>query len=101
MSGILKYFKRTNEATLTLKAREMAAKEVKKVEEAARAGVERGHYDFLSDDNKAKVAKHTLQHSVTSSLKHFKRMSKFPNLKESIVRGWVNKLKEDMHSVAL
>ena len=64
MSGILKYFKRTNETTLTLKAREMAEKEVKKVEEAvaeaARTGMKRGHYDFLSDKNKAKVAKYAL-----------------------------------------
>ena len=38
----------------------MAEKEVKKVvdaaAEAAKAGMKRGHYDFLSDDNKAKVA---------------------------------------------
>ena len=64
--GILKYFKRTKEVTITPKVREMAAKEVKKVEdaaaEAARAGMKRGHYDFLSDDNKAKVAKYALEH---------------------------------------
>jgi len=104
MSGILKYFKRTNDTTLTLKAREMAEKEVKKLEEAvaevARTGIKRGHYDFLSDENKAKVAKYALQHGVTSSLQHFKRTKEFPNLKESTLRGWANKLKGDIHSVA-
>ena len=52
MSGIFKYFKRTTQVKLT-KTRGMAAKKVKKVEEAAaeaaQAGVKMGHYDFLTD----------------------------------------------------
>ena len=44
--GILKYFKRAKEMEITPKAREMAAIEVKRVEdaaaEAARAGMQRG-----------------------------------------------------------
>ena len=62
MFGILKYFKHTREVTLTPKVREMATREVKKVEKAsvevARAGVKMGHYDFPTDNNKAKVAKY-------------------------------------------
>ena len=58
MSGIFKYFKQTTEVKLT-KTREMAAKEDKKVEEAAteaaQAGVKRGHYDFLTDESKANI----------------------------------------------
>ena len=42
----------------------MAAKEVKKVEEAAaqaaQAGVKRGHEDFLTDESKAKVVKYRM-----------------------------------------
>ena len=49
MSGIFKYFKQTTEVKLT-KTREMVAKEVKKVEEAAaeaaQAGVKRGPTTF-------------------------------------------------------
>ena len=103
--GLLKYFKRTNEVTITPKAREMAAKEVKKVEdaaaEAAKAGMKRGHYSFLSDDNKAKIAKHALDHGVTTSIRHFTKTKEFTELKESTVRGWVKLLKEDMQSVAV
>ena len=60
MSGIFKYFKQITEVKLT-KTREMAAKEVKKVEEeteeAAQTGEKRGHYNFLTDESKAKVIK--------------------------------------------
>jgi len=72
MSGILKYFKQSKEVVITPKVKEMAVKEGKKVEdaaaEAAKAGMKREHYDFLSDDNKAKVAKYTLEYGVTLSL---------------------------------
>ena len=51
MSGIFKYFKRITEVKLT-KTREMAAKEVKKVEEAAveaaQVGVKRGALQLLN-----------------------------------------------------
>jgi len=60
MCGIFKYFKRITEVKLT-KTIETAAKEVKKVEEAAaeaaQAGVRRGAHDFLTDESKAKVMK--------------------------------------------
>ena len=60
MSGIFKYFKQTTEVKLT-KTREMAAKEVKKAAaEAAQAGVKKGHYDFLTDESKAKVIKYRM-----------------------------------------
>ena len=59
----IKYFKQTSEAKST-KTREMGAKEVKKVEEAAaeaaQAGVKRGHYDLLTDESKAKVIKYRM-----------------------------------------
>ena len=78
MSGIFKYFKQTTEVKLT-KIREMAAKEVKKVEKAAaeatQAGVKRGHYDFLTDESNAKVIKYrmVLLHSckIVKGLKSF------------------------------
>jgi len=77
----------------------MAEKEVKKVEEAvaeaARTGMKkRGHYDFLSDENKAKVAKMLYS---TVLLHHCDILKERP---KSTVRGWESKLKEDMHSVA-
>ena len=77
----------------------MAEKEVKKVEEAvaeaARTGMKkRGHYDFLSDENKAKVAKMLYS---TVLLHHCDILKERPNLKESTVRGWESK---HMHSVA-
>jgi len=79
MSRILKYFKQSQEVVITPKAKEMAAKEVNKVAvedaaaRAAKAGMKRRHYDFfLSDDNKAKVAKYGLEHGVASSLQLLK-----------------------------
>jgi len=67
MSGILEYFKQTNKVLIT--------PEVKKNEDVAKAqataGMKRGHYDFWSDNNKAKVAKYAFDHDVTESLQHF------------------------------
>jgi len=93
MSGILKYFKYfkpLKDSELTPKSRELTSNEVKKCKErSAIVGIKRGHYNFFSPENKAKVAKYTLENGVTALLCHFKQASNFINLKESTVCGWV------------
>jgi len=66
--GILKYFKPLKDGELTPKARKMAVNEVKKCERVAPTGQKRGHYDFVSGDNKLKVAKYASDKGVTESL---------------------------------
>jgi len=71
MLGILKYFKPLKDSELTTKSRELASNEVKKCKErSATVGIKRGYYNFFSPENKAQVAKHTLENGMTASLCH-------------------------------
>ena len=65
-------------------------KEIKKIEDLLqRTGSKRGHYSFISVENKAKIAKYASEHGVTALLRHFKQTGEFTELKESTVHGWV------------
>ena len=69
--GILKCFKPLKDGELTPKARKMALNEVDKCEWAVPIGWKRGHYDFVSGDDKLKVAKYASDKGVTESLRYF------------------------------
>ena len=101
MSGILRYFKWLKENKLTPKSRELTLKEVKKCEERTEVREKkRGHYEFFSPTNKAKVAKYASENGVTASLRHYKQINEFDNLKESTVWGWVTQYRNELPHVA-
>ena len=54
------------------------------------ASVQSGGFIKISDEERAKIGGYAGRNGVTASLRHFKQMKEYPNLKEATVRGWKN-----------
>jgi len=47
-------------------------------------------YIKISGEERAKIGGYTAKFGVTATIRHFKRNNEYPDLKESMVRGWKN-----------
>ena len=54
----------------------------------------RGSYSKLSAQIRAEIAKYTVEHGVTATVRHF--YVKYPNLKKSRVRTWRNTYRAEL-----
>ena len=56
----------------------------------------RGRYEVFSSDEKAKIGKRAAEYGVLASIRHFSKIYPDRVLKESTVRGWKNKYKNEL-----
>ena len=54
------------------------------------ASIRSGGFIKISDEERAKIGGYAARIGVTASLRHFKQMKEYPNLKEATVQGWKN-----------
>ena len=50
----------------------------------------RGAYEKITPDCRARIAKYTAENGIAAAIRHFKKNSYLPSLKESTIRGWKN-----------
>ena len=50
----------------------------------------RGAYEKTLPDSRARIARYTAENGIAAAIRHFKKNSFLPSLKESTVRGWKN-----------
>ena len=56
----------------------------------------RGKYEMFSPDEKAKIGKRAAEHGVLATIHHFSKIYPDRVLKESTVRGWKNRYKNEL-----